>query len=272
MKRIISITSLVIAVLLLFTACGIPKMFRWENNVNYSISGRILQYLADDKVPVNGFPRMKFYYAIGPTSGVTVDSRLASSLSSSYSNNVLPDRARTNHEPLVSTTISIDGESSRIGLYEFTVINGDRPVFPSVNSYTSEDSDAEAILKLPRFMYADWLNISSQFNRAIRYTVTTIRYGDGYAVELTLNSDAPDEKDRETYILLRDDGETFKANIGEYISTSSYDREFEESDSPETFNAPAIIVFVTCSFAFNSYTSRYTIPLTVVGSIELTAL
>lgn len=265
---------LIVAVLLFFQSCGIPQMFRWEKNSEYSISSSAIRfnisYTTDSGskplTPKEGFPRLHFFYAIAPKTGLTsnADSLLISSFNSRYSDSVPPTTTDiSRHDPIVTRTVyptdasSSTTTSSVIGLYEFVEYNEDdgtfsRPSFPDDISY---------------FLY----DTESTYDRVIRYSADIVQYDNGYAIELTLNAGTSEEI---VYTLVRNNGEPFMADITEYIEEqgSSEVREFDYGDAASDFQMPSIYIFVSCSFACVNYTSVYTIPLTTVGSIELTAL
>lgn len=253
---------LIVAVLLFFQSCGIPQMFRWEQNNEYSISGSAIRfntsYSSDgtryDLEPKNGFPRLHFFYAIAPQTGLTSGtaySLLASSFNSRYSDSVPPTTIDVSrHDPIVTRTVyptdasSSTTTSSVIGLYEFVNAydTSSRPDFPdSINDFLDDTE--------------------SSYDKFITYSAETVSYGSGYAIQLTLNNGR-------VYTLIRNNGEPFMTDISEYIEEqgSSEVREFDYGDAASYFQMPSIYIYVSCSFACVGYTSVYTIPLTVVGS------
>ena len=271
MKRIISITSLVIAVLLLFTTCGIQRRFRWERNNEYTITnGAIcfnLSYASDDEVhhldPKNGFPRLYFFYAIAPQTGL-VSGNASSSLISQYNSqfvnttrNIIPNttiNVGTDDPPISTVTVyPIDAvgsstTSSRIGLYEFVDAEKPnlRPQFPdSLDSFP--------------------VDTQTRYDRTITYSISTVEYEEGFAIQLTLN---PNTSYQMVYTLLRTNGEPFMTDISYYIEEQgrSEKREFDYNDAASYFQMPSIYIYASCSFAYNGYTSVSTIPLTIVDS------
>ena len=259
---------LIVAVLLLFTTCGIPRMFRWDRNNEYTISSSEihfdLSYTSDGEThrleAKNGFPQLHFFYAIAPQVDISSGNayeRLASSFNSRYSDspvNTTSDISR--HDPLITVTVYPNGAagstttSSVIGLYEFINVDADgaesRPSFPN---------------RIDDFP----VDTQSGYDRYITYLADVIPYGNGYAIQLTLNQNSAEPR---VYTLIRNNGEPFMTNINYYIEEqgNSEIREFEYGDAASYFQMASIYVYATCTFAFNGYTSVYTIPLTRVGN------
>ena len=304
MRKKILITFIFFSVALFFLqSCGIPKMFKWENNNEYYANNNSIKfnmsYMASGETQhlhaKDNFPQMFFFYAIGPTTGLTsstTQDRMISAFNT-FSRSYPSITTNVNdHEPIVSSTVSLTGlpsddNSTRIGLYEFIDASdtNSRPDFPKgiksflpprLDEYVDEngnlsDSDESIINADYSWLYLD------NFDKAITYTASMIPYDDGYAVQLIIYPDGPEENQL-TYFLLRNNGETFKTAMSEYIndgsSSSTNTREYkEENDNAISFMSPAIYIFVSCTFAFEGYTTISTIPLHLVGNpIELSSI
>ncbi len=316
-KKVITFI-LLMAVLFLFHSCGIPRMFQWDVNDEYQRNNNVtrfnLSYLkhvsgSTESVavtPKNNFPRLNFYYAIGATTGLTggstssgssspsgggvIASKLASSFNSRFTSLVPSSRLPNNNEPIVSSTVTIasapsDNNTTSVGLYEFIDIETDqRPIFfngiehflppeQDLAPGTGEGEEGSPAIDLAAY---DWLPLNG-YDKAVTYSAEAIPYDDGYAIQVTLYPDGPEDV-QEVYTLVRNNGETFKPVMSEYIYdeniSSSSDREFKDPDDlAADFVAPAIYIFVATSFSFDGYTTVVTIPLDIVGNpIELSSL
>lgn len=286
MKRIISIISLVIAVLLLFTTCGIPRMFGWDYNTQYIRNSNSIRFSSNPKNVTDAefedkFPRLLFFYAVGYTTdvssyngqiasgtastsagGVTANS-LAYAFNSDYSDSVPYIRPSGNVEqPVTSAYVLIDTpttSSNRSTVKMFGFIDartGERPDFPAgiENFYDRSNS---------------WLNYKD-YDYAVTYSAEPVPYEDGYAILLILYPEAPEEYQTE-YLLLRENGLPFSNRIADYIGNNNGQAcEYDENDPASSYESgggtPAIFIFASCSFDFRGYTSLYTSYVNTVGN------
>ena len=297
MKRIISIISLTIAVLIFFTACGIPRLFRWDYNTQYTRTNSSIRFDAhpegdNEATFADNYPRLMFYYAIGFTNSISSSSSLASASAATHGggitgnslaynfNYLYDDRVPGNGGTIgyrdnyvASSTVRIDNPStsnslSSVRMFGFVDANtGERPRFPNgIENFCATSSNP-------------WLSYND-YDYAITFSAEPVPYEDGYAILLTLypESEAPEEYQIE-YLLLRNNRLPFHNRLSDYIGTDQgAECEYSEDDPASSYESgdsgsPAIFIFASCSYGFTRYNTRQTGYIDLVGNpILLTEL
>ena len=300
MKRERAVSFLISCILLLFlsVACGIPRMFPWRINYQYTINSSELDFLLHfttesnssgvsgtttwDLVPSPNTPIFRVYYVIVPDTDASFQSSvnsMASSFSSRYSSSFPKSfgEGEAAYTRSFSTTLTSD-ETISVSIWEMAVIHDDGTFEPASSYFqgieffepvgSSDSSDTET--GEGSDTSGDGSDSSSENSDpstgladeyVARYEFSQESTSNGYYILMTLNGT--------TYRLGRMNGEPFSLNLSDYYDDSSNDTEFLYEDRDGLQQNAILNIYVSASFAFEGYTTRSTISLYNVHSNSL---
>ena len=295
--RILSFLVSFVLLLFLSVSCGIPRMFPWRNNYQYTINSSELDFRlhfttesnssgADREttwnlVPSPNTPIFRVYYIIVPDTEASFQSSvnsMASSFSSRYSSSF--PKSFGEGEAAYSrsfTTTSTDDEDITVGLWEMSIIHDDgtyepaSSFFQGIDFFTPVDSsdvspsppgEGETVPPAEgegQGGTGETVEYADEY--VARYEFSQERTTNGYYILMNLNGT--------TYRLGRMNGQPFSLNLSDYYDDPSNDTEFLYEDRAGIQQNAILNIYVSASFAFENYTTRSTISLYNVHSNSL---
>ena len=243
----------IIALFLLLTACGIPQMFPWQSDEQYSIDSNQLlfnlnfetysqgRYQTWNLQPKEDTPVFRVYYMIAPEASYT--SNLARSFTSRYSDS-FPGIFDDDPAYTSSYTTS-EGESISVSLYEMSVGH-----FDNTGRFI-RDASAADYFKGTSFV-SNSVD-SSEYQHGYEFSFTPASHGvsNGYYIDMNLNGTV--------YTLARMNGQPFSNNLSDYYNGHGTSVEFRADQGDGLKSDARLKIYVTASFAFEDFTTRSTI-------------
>ena len=271
-KRLLSFLIIMVLLLSAFVSCGIPRMFPWRDDYQYTIDGSSMHFYRHftdvdsktwDLIPSRGTPIIRVYYLIIPEASLQSS---ASGIINSFTNRYRDSFPKSFGEGEAAytsslTTTSTEDETIRTGLYEMSIISqaADGSIiyepsssyFQGLDFFVASNADDEGAADGGEGEGGEGGDaLADEYSASYSFAQDTEGVTNGYYITMNLNGT--------NYRLGRMNGEPFSRDPADYTDE---DDEFLPDDADGLENDAILRIYVTASFAFEDYTTRHTIVL-----------